>query len=591
MRNYLIIVFTSALLFFSFLSYAQFDPEITEDELRQHINFLASDNLEGRYPGTEKGKLAASYISERFMVAGLTFPYGPYQYFKAETGIAYGENFLKTGDTEWTLENDYVPFSFSSNSTVNADVVFCGYGFDIEKDNFTWDDYSNVEVENKWVLVLRGVPDIDSLKRYVSSSADDRDKALTARDNGAAGILLVSGYNYSQSDSLVELFFDKSESDVGIPVFNITREVADEILRSSKDKLNNLEIGIGNSMTSSSFEVNSSVDATAELSPVESQLMNVVGEIKGNDEILREEYIVIGAHYDHLGFGGPGSGSRSYELNQVHNGADDNASGVAAVIELAGKLSFSRENLKRSILFVAFDGEELGLLGSKHFVNARMINNDLTSAMINFDMIGRLSEDNLLFVGGTGTSKEAPEILESINNDRFKLSLAAEGYGPSDHAAFYSENIPVFFISTGAHSDYHTPDDDVDKIDFEGERKIIEFTYDLVMDIANRKKMLTFQESGPKERERTGYDFKVTLGIMPDFTSGDNKGLRVDGVREGGPAGLAGMMKGDVITALEGKEIKNIYDYMARLKKLSAGQTITVDVIRDGQEKVLIVQL
>ena len=206
-------------------------------------------------------------------------------------------------------------------------------------------------------------------------------------------------------------------------------------------------------------------------------------------------------------------------------------------------------------------------------------------AMINFDMIGRLKTENpAVMIGGTGTSAESEAILSSLNTGTMKLSFSPEGYGPSDHASFYAENIPVFFFSTGAHEDYHTPDDDWDRLNYEGEKNVLEIGKQLVTNTGNRDEILTFQEAGPKEQEggRAGYRFKVTLGIMPDFTSTVEGGLGVGGVKKDGPAYKGGMLKGDVITAIDGKQVNDIYDYMNRLKKLQPGQVISVDVIAAG---------
>jgi hypothetical protein len=289
--------------------------------------------------------------------------------------------------------------------------------------------------------------------------------------------------------------------------------------------------------------------------------------------------------------GGEGSGSRSPELNEVHNGADDNASGTAGVIELAQKLSANRSKLKRSIVFIAFTGEEMGLLGSKEFVNKPPFDLKKVNAMINLDMVGRLNpETNTISIGGTGTATESDSILQILEKDRpYKITHSADGYGPSDHASFYSENIPVFYFTTGAHEDYHTPTDDEDKINYSGEVSVLDMVYDLASVISTGNR-LSFHEAGAKQGFRYGRNLKVTLGIVPDMVSSDNDGLRVDGVRKGGPAELAGIIKGDKIVSIEGQPVTNIYDYMARLGKLKPGQVASVEIIRAGKKQVLIVQ-
>jgi hypothetical protein len=333
------------------------------------------------------------------------------------------------------------------------------------------------------------------------------------------------------------------------------------------------------------------VTATSDLVKTRVIAHNVVGLLEGSDPVLKNEYVVIGGHFDHLGMGGDGSGSRAPGEIAVHNGADDNASGTAGVIELAQKLSANQKLLKRSFIFVAFTGEEMGLLGSKEFVNKPPVDLKMVNAMINMDMIGRMNpESKTISIGGTGTSVQSDSILRKLEVGRpFKVSYSTDGYGPSDHASFYSSNIPVFYFSTGAHDEYHTPADDSDMLDYAGEVAVLDMVYDL-SGIVSSGERLVFREAGAKQATRGGRNLKVTLGIVPDMVSSDNNGLRVDGVRKGGPAEVAGIVKGDRIVTIEGQPVTNIYDYMARLGKLKAGQVATVEIIREGKKQILIVQ-
>ena len=291
--------------------------------------------------------------------------------------------------------------------------------------------------------------------------------------------------------------------------------------------------------------------------------------------------------------GGPGSGSRMPDTIAIHNGADDNATGVAAVIELAEKLNSEKTKLRRSVIFMAFGAEEMGLLGSQFFTNEPLVDMGDIVAMINFDMIGRLdSAKRTLMIAGTGTAEQMENILlDYEKSSSLKFSHSPEGYGASDHASFYGSGVPVLMFFTGAHQDYHTPYDDVDLLNYAGEKDVIDFAYSIIMDIVNRDNKLTYKEAGPpKKKTRTG-GLKVKFGIMPDFTSTENDGLGVGGVTAGGPASIAGMKKGDKIVAIEGMPVTNIYDYMARLKKLKPGQRISVDIIRNGKKQILMILL
>jgi len=570
------------------------NPEITKEELKDHIAFLASDSIKGREPGTAGDKMAAEYIRDFFKASGLKLPAdNGFQYFDVVKNIELGEkNDLSFEGFDAVLEEDFIPFSFSSNTDIEAEVVFAGYGFDITTDSITWDDYKGIDVTGKWVMILRGDPELDDPESWYEQYSDERGKALTAKDKGAAGVLFVSGPAFSEKDELVSLYFDKSLSGSGIPLINIKRGIADTILKNIGYTIAELASNLDSLRTPHSFAIPIKVKASTELMHTRVKTQNVIGIIESGDTDHKDEYILIGAHYDHLGMGGPGSGSRKPDTTAVHNGADDNASGVAGIMEIARNLSANKAKLKRSVIVVAFGAEEMGLLGSKYFIANPVVNLNKIKAMVNLDMIGRLKPDTrALLVGGTGTSAEAEDILNKLaENTDLALNYSSEGYGASDHASFYSVEIPVFFISTGAHSDYHTPEDDIEFISFEGAKKTTLFVDSLMYVLAMADSSLTFQLAGPKVRSRKS-GFKVTLGIMPDFASSESNGLRVDGVRPGGPAANGGMEKGDIIVAINGKAIANIYDYMHRLKNLEQGQTITVDVIRNDKKEVLLVQL
>lgn len=595
------IITKRVLLYFVFLIFgfglsAQNNPEITIQELKDHIYYLASDSLKGRKPGTPESIMAAEYIRNEFITSGLK-PIGEngFQYFDVVMSVKPGEaNMGKFAGENLLFENDFYPASFSSNGSVDAKVVFGGFGLDVHHDSVRWNSYENIDVEGKWVMVLRGDPEPDNDESLFISYAGIRDKALTARDQKAAGILFVKGPQFGNDTLLKKRSFSRVTADVGIPAAFISRNCADRILSESGKKINLLEESIISNKKPFGFNTGVVLKLQSDLERVTITTRNVITVIEGNDPILRNEYIVIGAHFDHLGFGGHGSGSRMPDTIAIHNGADDNASGTAGIIELAERLSGDKKTFRRSVVLMAFGAEEMGLLGSQFFVSNPVIDLKDVKVMINFDMIGRLdTASNSVMVAGTGTAVEMENILTDYEkNTGLSFGHSPEGYGASDHASFYASGVPVLFFSTGAHKDYHTPMDDADKINYQGEKEILDYVYPIIIDLINRDDNLTFKEAGPKKKT-TGYGrgLKVKLGIMPDFTSSKNDGLGVGGVTNGGPASKAGMLKGDKIIAINGMEVTNIYDYMNRLKKLKPGQTISVDIIRNNEKKVLVVVL
>ncbi len=567
--------------------------QITDNELKEHVEYLASDSLMGRKTGSHGSMLAATYIRDQFEKAGLKLlNTSGFQEFELITKIQTGAaNALIIDNDTATLETDFIPFSFSSNGNLKAEIAFAGYGFEISSDTLKWNDYENLDVEGKWVLLLRGGPEYSYKKSVFIPFEGERNKVLTAKDHGAAGVLFVNPVEMSKEDKLTNLYFDKTALGAGVPVIHISRVIANKIIDQTGDKVEELEQLINKQFAPVSMEIEKTLNVSVELLQKTETAQNVVAILPGSDPELKDEHVVIGSHYDHLGMGGKGSGSRSPDTTAVHNGADDNASGVATVIEMAEY--FSHNPPKRSIIFVAFDAEEMGLLGAKHFVKNAPFELETISAMLNFDMIGRLKkESKTLTIGGTGTSVEADSLLQlHLDTTAFNLVYSPNGYGPSDHAAFYSENIPVFFLTTGAHSEYHTPGDDVDLLNFHALQSISYYGINLITSIANHPKKLNFRESGTKRAQGQRTNLKVTLGIIPDFSGVVKTGLGVDGVRKGGPADLSGMQKGDAIVAINGLSVGNIYDYMNRLKKLKAGSTITVEVIRNDKKVVLLVQL
>jgi hypothetical protein len=479
-----------------------------------------------------------------------------------------------------------MPLGFSAVGLVKADVVFAGYGFSTE-DSVSWNDYSNIDANGKWVLVFRGSPDGSSPHSAFSDYAPLRKKYMVAKDNNAAGVLFVNPFNDDELEEFVALRFGPSTTRGPIPAIHISQEVAQQLLPQNTS-LKNLQDMLDTNRTSVSFDLNISVSATISLRIKKSRGTNVLGVVRGDGST--DEIIIIGAHMDHLGLGGEGSGSLRPEEEAIHNGADDNASGTAGLLEMAEKIAVNSEQLKRDVLFIAFDAEEKGLLGSKYFVDNPNINLENVSAMINMDMVGRL-KDSSLTVGGTGTSPMFEPLLDSLQNiHNLNISYSKEGYGPSDHSSFYIKDIPVLFFFTGTHEDYHKPSDDWEKINATGEKIILDLVYDVTKHLGFLDKKPVFTVAGPKERSQNQRGFKVTFGIVPSYSS-SGPGLTIDGVRSEGPAEIAGIQSGDIIIEIGGKDIQDIYDYMHRLGDLKKGQRVAVKIKRGEDTLELVVNL
>jgi aminopeptidase YwaD len=578
---------------FCFSCSRSLNPSVTTKELETHIKYLSSDELKGRLTGSEGDSLAAVYIKKVLSLYKLTPLSGDgLQRFKVTDKVVYGKNnSLTINGTSYSPENDFAPVAFSENGTLKAEVVFAGYGFSISNDSVQWDDYKGIDVKNKWVMILRADPEPDNINSKFATFSGDRNKAMLAKDMGAAGVLLVSGQTFDNSDNLDPLA--KGDFSVGIPVFRIKRTMADAILSKSKQGINDLEKKLNTDRKPASYLTETTVDGKSEIIQTLASTRNVVMFLPGQDPKLRDEYLIFGGHFDHLGMGGPGSSSRAVDTIGVHHGADDNASGVALMMEVAGKFAGTRNSHKRSLIFMAFTGEEEGLLGSKYFTENSGMNLSKVDLMINFDMVGRLKETKSLQVGGVGTAQGLQEKAVALaDTNILKLTFTEEGSGPSDHSAFYSKNIPVLYFTTGAHDDYHKPSDTWDKINYSGMVNISDLVFKITSDIANDPEKLQFREAGPKvDSNRPSRRRGLTLGIMPDVTGSIKNGLKAEAVTPGKPGALGGMKKGDIIISIEGKPVNNIQDYMFRMSQLKAGQRITVEVLRNNQKEVLLIQL
>lgn len=590
--NFLALLIVLTFVSISF-SQAPLNPEITSEEIQYHINYLASEELEGRMTGTPELYKAAVYIQNEFDRYGL-YPFFDgsfYQEFPFMAGIELGENnslSINSRDEVIRLntKTEFIPLSFSDNLSVSGKLVFAGYG--ISAADLNYDDYEGIDVKNKIVVVLRNNPDRKNPHSQFERHSALRFKTTTARDKGAAGIIFINDYE-KESDELIELKYDNASSITGLTAVNVKRNYIETLLHDEGKSLKTIVEEIDNTLKPNSFTFQSaSIETNIEVKRIEKISWNVGAFIPGNDPDYANEYIVIGAHFDHLGWGESNSLYMG-DIPMIHYGADDNASGTTGLLELAEKFMSVKDNLKRNIVFAAFSGEEFGLLGSAYMVNNFPVPIEEVVTMINMDMIGRLNDKNDLIVYGTGTSSIWKDKLSETNTYHFNLTFNDEGFGPSDHSSFYGKQIPVLFFFTGTHSDYHKPSDTADKINAEGQEKILNFIYDVAKEIVQKDNRPDYIAVARQDRGRmtTG---RVWVGTIPDF-AGEVDGYKLGGVTDGSPADKAGLKAGDIITTFGGKKISNIYDFTYAIGSYVPGDKVEVLVLRGDEELKIEIEL
>jgi aminopeptidase YwaD len=571
--------------------------EITAGELQAHVKYLASDELEGRASGSAGNRMAAEYIIHELKRYGVPpgGPNGSYtQPFSFVSSVKLGPgNSMRLDGAgveakELAVNTDFRPLGFSSSASVEGPVVFAGYGISAPEKQY--DDYAGLDVAGKIVVVLRWAPDGDSPKSEFARHTGLREKARMAREKGALAVLLIAGPVNEADDDLMRLSFDQVAANSGIPIVSLKRALLLPAFRQAGVDLKGLQDSIKASGAPHSFPLGDlRCSLTTDVQTIHAQTANVIGMLEGTDPSLKSEYLVLGAHFDHLGWGGPNSGSMRPDTLAIHHGADDNASGTAGLLELAQQFSSVKEQLKRSIIFTFFSGEELGTLGSLYYVSHPTVPLNQTVAMINMDMIGRL-QNRTLTVGGTGTSPVWEKLLEHYDRDStFTLKLDPEGFGPSDHSSFYGKNIPVLFFFTGTHNDYHKPSDVWDRINYPGEEKVVRYAYSVAREVDGMQERPAYarvESAAGRSGAGDTRSFSVTLGIVPDFGQ-STEGMKVSAVQPNRPGEKAGMKAGDTIVKMAGKKILNIYDYMGVLGELKAGDVVEIEVVRNGSPVLL----
>ncbi|MBX2976111.1 MAG: M28 family peptidase [Ignavibacteriaceae bacterium] len=582
-------------LTFAQIKESERSSNITRTEIKSHSEYLASDELMGRATGTKGADLAKDYIEKEFKHYNLkpVFDNSFFQKFTftADVELTTNNKFSITRDNiikSLKISNDFITAPFSGSATVEGELVIIGYG--IAADKLQYNDYDSIDVKDKIVLAIRYNPEYNNPHTMFEEYSSFRFKAAQAKERGAKAIIFVNGhFPELDSDELMKFVFDRAAGIKDFPVVHVKRNIVDELFEKSGKNFKEYQKNITDNKKPESFILaNAKVSITTEVKPVEKIGYNVAGLIEGNHPTLKNEIVVVGGHYDHLGMGGDGSLYRGSEP-QIHNGADDNASGTTGVLELAQKFASMENELNRSYLFIGFGGEELGLLGSNYFVNNSPLPIENMIAMINLDMIGRLNSDTSLIVYGTGTSKSWDELLLKYNTFPFKLTKNPEGYGPSDHSSFYAKAIPVLFFFTGTHSDYHRPSDDADKINFEGQEEILNYIYRILGEVDKNEFKPEYVNVPRKEQTSTG-GWKVYVGTIPDYAYTE-EGLKITGVNQDSPAQKAGLVAGDIILEFGQKKITNIYDYVYALKEFVPGDIVSVKVKRGSELQSLSLEL
>ncbi|MDH3891789.1 MAG: M28 family peptidase [candidate division Zixibacteria bacterium] len=563
-HNPTIVVLSTIVFLTSFMIITPVSAEysITTDSIHQHIAVLAHDSLEGRQVGEVGEWKAAEYIQSVFAAAGL-IPKGTDGYlqsFEFTKRIELGDdNYLTINDTALKLGDDFTPLPHSASLSFEFDrIIDVGYGIHAEEPSLKINDYDGLDVAGEAVLIRRYTPVLseaeasDSAQAELNQHGPINRKIGQAIAKGAAGIFLMAP---ADMDDTLPMFSSSRINPKEIPIIYLHR-------RGLKKLGLNLHVPfIG------------SAEGQTDLHKVRDTAYNVVGYLPGDNDTT----VIIGAHYDHLGWGAENSLYRGDEP-KIHNGADDNGSGTAALLELARRWASAEDPMQYSMLFIAFTGEEAGILGSTHYAKNMTIDSSAVRMMINMDMVGRLKEQEGLVVFGTGSSVEFKSYFDSLQFDAFNIISQETGIGASDHTAFYNRQIPSLFMFTGAHNDYHRPSDDVDKIDLDGIVGVTDLVWQVVTRFDRMEGALTFQATKSDGRRGRG-NYTVKLGVVPDFGA-EVQGLKIDGVAADQPGERAGIQSEDIIIKMGTTLVGDIYDYMGALARYKKGDSTEIRVVR-----------
>lgn len=584
-----------------------FSAEIGQNDLRREVEWLAAETREGRMTGSPGAQASAEWLADYFREAGLKsfgenfalpFP------FNAGERILPDKTRLEIAPDGQApiipkLDQDFRPLAYSEDGEVTGEVVFAGYGLVVPGEGGAgYDSYAGLDVKDKVVLVLRYVPEgaEPARRAHLNRYAGLRYKTMLARERGAKAVLVVTGPNSPNAGEILPLTNDGTNAGSGIVAASINGKMADALIAASGKTLKDWQTTLDHESphTDGGFALPKvKVKLACGIEHLKKTDQDIIAYLPPGPAAPDNEYVLIGAHYDHVGRGGASSLGRTGEENKIHPGADDNASGVAWVMELAASLAKERaehpEKFRRGVIFACWSGEEIGLIGSAAFCEKPPVPLEKIVAYLNADMIGRLRE-NKLTLQGVGSSHAWRKIIEKRNVAAgFNLILQDDPYLPTDVTSFYTRNVPVLNFFTGAHEDYHRPTDTADKLDYEGLERVSKFSQQIVLDLVQMperpdlaKVERSSQEGGGRETVR------AYLGTIPDYTT-EVKGLKLSGVRGGSPAEKGGLKGGDVVVEFAGQKITNIYDYTYALDAVKIGQPVEIVVEREGKRMTLTV--
>ena len=560
------------------------------NEIKEKVRYLSSDELEGRFTGSEGIRLAADFIVSDFEnfdiepLEGFDDFRVPFEY-TSDISIKKESNYVKVINSEGkeakiNSGSTFMPLASTDNGNFDSEIIFAGYGIKTSDDNeLEMNSYADLKVKGKFVMVLDDMPsNLDdkqqkSLTRYASRMY----KTLTARELGADGVIFISGRKEIKKPRSVRLNIKS-----GMFLSEVNSEAASKLLGTDFNKIKE-RVKNYNPHEKSSFDPKIKVKGSFKVEKVQSSDNNIIGVVYADNS---DDYIVLGAHYDHLGYGEGGSLAEDDVIHNIHNGADDNASGTAVVMELAEYYANLKKTdpdaIKKNLVFAFWSGEELGLLGSSEFMDQSEDKNIKYSTYLNYDMVGML-KDNKLSVQGAGSAENWRKLIEKKNIlAGFNLAVSDDPYLPTDATSFYKKQVPVIAFFTGLHDHYHRPSDDFGNLNFEGMERIAKFSTKILSELISDKTEIAYKKVEMAAQTNVR-GFSVYLGTIPDYVA-EVEGVKLSGVRGGGPADKAGLKAEDIIVKLGKKDIKNIYDYTNILADLEAGKEYNVSVMRKGKK-------